>query len=235
MPYRIGLERIVTPPNTLQLLLVEDNLELAETTVEHFELEGVECDHVPNGIAALDLIAKTHYHVVILDLNLPRLSGLEVCQKLREQGNDVPVIMLTARDTLNDKIIGFETGADDYLTKPFAFEELFMRVKVLSRRRSGEVNLLQVKDLQMNVKERNVKRANDEIKLSPTGYRILEVLLRATPNPIGREDLIQKVWGDEQPDTNSLKVHMFKLRHALDDNYEEKLLQTIKNFGFVLK
>ena len=225
----------MTRSNTLQLLLVEDNLELAETTVEHFELEDISCDHVSNGVAALELIAKTHHDVVILDLNLPRMSGIEVCKKLREQGSDIPIIMLTARDTLDDKIVGFEAGADDYLTKPFALEELLMRVKVLSRRRSGEVNLLQLKDLKMNVKERHVMRGSDELKLSPTGYRILEVLLRATPNPISREDLIQKVWGDEQPDTNSLKVHMFKLRHALDDNYEEKLLQTIKNFGFVLK
>lgn len=225
----------MTRSNTLQLLLVEDNLELAETTVEHFELDGIYCDHAANGVAALELIAKTHQDVVILDLNLPRMSGLEVCKRLREQGNDVPVIMLTARDALEDKILGFETGADDYLTKPFAFEELLMRVKVLSRRRSGEVNVIQLKDLKMNVKERSVTRGADDIKLSPTGYRILETLLRATPNPVSREDLIQKVWGDEQPDTNSLKVHMFKLRRALDDNHEEKLLQTVKNFGFVLK
>ncbi|WP_162048574.1 response regulator transcription factor [Vibrio taketomensis] len=221
--------------NTLQLLLVEDNLELAETTIEHFELEGIGCDHVSNGSAALDVMVKAHPDVVILDVNLPRFSGLEVCKKLREQGNDVPIIMLTARDSLDDKIAGFEAGADDYLTKPFAFEELLMRVRVLSRRRSGEVNVITLKDLQMNVKERNVKRGMDEIKLSPTGYRILEALLRSTPNPISREDLIQKVWGDEQPDTNSLKVHMFKLRHALDANYEEKLLHTVKSFGFVLR
>ncbi|WP_114765528.1 response regulator transcription factor [Vibrio rhodolitus] len=221
--------------NTLQLLLVEDNLELAETTIEHFELEGIGCDHVSNGSAALDVMMKANHDVVILDVNLPRFSGIEVCKKIREQGKDVPIIMLTARDSLDDKIAGFEAGADDYLTKPFAFEELLMRIKVLSRRRSGEVNVITLKDLQMNVKERNVKRGADEIKLSPTGYRILEVLLRSTPNPISREDLIQKVWGDEQPDTNSLKVHMFKLRHALDDNYEEKLLHTVKSFGFVLR
>lgn len=200
--------------NTLQLLLVEDNLELAETTVEHFELEGIGCDHVSNGSAALDVMMKANHNVVILDVNLPRFSGIEVCKKIREQGKDVPIIMLTARDSLDDKIAGFEAGADDYLTKPFAFEELLMRIKVLSRRRSGEVNVITLKDLQMNVKERNVKRGADEIKLSPTGYRILEVLLRSTPNPISREDLIQKVWGDEQPDTNSLKVHMFKCTNS---------------------
>ncbi|OLQ94438.1 two-component system response regulator [Vibrio ponticus] len=220
---------------SLQALLVEDNFELAEILVEHFELEGIQCNHVSNGVAALELVANSYHDVIILDINLPRMSGLEVCKSIRESGSEVPIIMMTARDSLQDKLNGFDSGADDYLTKPFAFEELIARVKVLSRRRSGEVSIFKVKDLELNIKRRTALRAGQEIKLSPTGYKILEILIRETPNPISRESLIQKVWGDEQPDSNSLKVHMFKLRKAIDDLHEDKLLHTIKNFGFVLR
>ncbi|UMM05284.1 response regulator transcription factor [Vibrio campbellii] len=219
---------------SLQILFVEDNIELAQTTVEHFELEGICCDHALNGLAALELVKQTQYHVIVLNINLPKMSGLEFSRVLREQGNDVPIIMLTAKDKLEDKLVGFESGADDYMTKPFAFEELLMRVKVLSRRRSGEVSIFKLGELTVNLTEKTVCRNDDVIKVSPTGFSILEVLLRSSPKPVSREYIIQTVWGDAQPETNSLKVHMFKLRSALDGNYEKKLIHTIKGVGFSL-
>lgn len=221
--------------NALQILMIEDNVELAETTMELFELEGLSCDLATTGIAGIKLMEANRYDVLVLDVNLPRMSGLKVCQTLREQGNDIPIIMLTALNSLDNKISGFNSGADDYLTKPFAFQELLMRVRVLSRRRSGETNVIKVKDLSMNIGERRVMRSERIIKLSPTGYKLLEVLLRSAPNPVSREQLVQRVWGEEQPNTNSLKVHMFKLRKALDDGYEEKLIHTINHYGFVIK
>ena len=119
----------------LQLLLVEDDLDLAKAIVDYLALEDIQCDHAANGLSGLNLIQQGQYDTVILDLNLPKMNGLEVCARLREQGIDVPVLMLTAKDTLDDKLTGFSKGADDYLVKPFAMEELIIRAQVLSRRR----------------------------------------------------------------------------------------------------
>ncbi len=123
----------------LNLLLVEDDLDLATAVVDYLELESIQCDHAVNGVVGLNLIKRNTYQAIILDLNLPRMDGLAVCQHMRDLGDDTPVLMLTARDSLDDKLIGFESGADDYLVKPFAMEELIARVKVLSRRRSGQI------------------------------------------------------------------------------------------------
>ncbi|OAJ93260.1 response regulator transcription factor [Vibrio bivalvicida] len=219
----------------LQLLLVEDDLDLAKAIVDYLALEDIQCDHASNGLSGLSFAEQGRYDAVILDLNLPKMNGLEVCAKLREQGVDVPVLMLTAKDTLDDKLTGFSKGADDYLVKPFAMEELIIRAQVLSRRRSGQVNKLCVADLEVNLQTQTVTRANTPLKLSPIGFKLLETLVRASPNTVSREKLMQCVWGDEQPDSNSLKVHMFNLRKAVDNSFETKLIQTIAGRGFALK
>ena len=172
----------------LQLLLVEDDLDLATAIMDYFALEGIECDHAANGLAGFNLIKQNPYDAVILDLNLPRMSGLQVCEQLRAQGIDVPILMLTARDTLDDKLTGFSVGADDYLIKPFAMEELIVRAQVLSRRRSGQVNKLTVRDLELDLKQQQASRNGETLKLSPIGFRILEALMRESPNPISREN-----------------------------------------------
>ncbi|MDO6684623.1 MULTISPECIES: response regulator transcription factor [unclassified Agarivorans] len=219
----------------LQFLLVEDDLDLATAVIDYLELEDILCDHASNGLLGLNLIHQHHYDVVILDLNLPKMDGLEVCEKLRNQGLDVPILMLTARDRLDDKLKGFSTGADDYLVKPFAMEELIARARVLSRRRSGEAHKLVVADLELDVKAQTAVRNQQLLKLSPTGIKLLTVLMRESPNLVTRERLIQSVWGDEQPDSNSLKVHMFNLRKAVDSQAEIKLIHTISGQGFALK
>ncbi|PMH43254.1 two-component system response regulator [Vibrio sp. 10N.286.49.B3] len=219
----------------LQLLLVEDDIDLATAVIDYLSLEGIECDHAMNGVSGLSLIEQNAYHAVILDLNLPKMSGLDVCAKLREQGIDVPILMLTARDTLEDKLAGFAKGADDYLIKPFAMEELIVRVQVLSRRRSGQVTTLVISDLELDLVAQQVSREGQELKLSPIGMKILETLMRASPNIVSRDKLIQSVWGSEQPDSNSLKVHMFNLRKILDSGFDDKLVHTITGRGFVLK
>ncbi|MBB1316424.1 response regulator transcription factor [Shewanella sp. SR43-4] len=219
----------------LQLLLVEDDLDLATAVIEYLELEGILCDHSANGSAGLNLILLNRYDAVILDLNLPKMNGLQVCESLRLQGIDVPVLMLTARDTLNDKLDGFAKGADDYLIKPFAMEELIVRIRVLSRRRSGQAMRLTVADLVLDLQQKQAFRNGVGLKLSPTAFKILDVLIRASPNPVSREKLMQSVWGDDQPDSNSLKVHMFNLRKHLDGNQELKLLHTVSGHGFAIK
>ena len=231
----------------LQLLLVEDDIDLATAVIDYFELENIHCEHASNGLSGFNLIKANHYDVVILDLNMPKMNGLEVCEKLRDLGVDVPILMLTAKDTLDDKLIGFSKGADDYLIKPFAMEELIVRVQVLSKRRSGQITKLSVCGLTLDTKQKTITRDSVSLKLSPIGLKILEILMRASPDPVSREDLMQQVWGDEQPDSNSLKVHMFNLRKAVDGhadktnnsdsnaNINSKLIHTIVGHGFVLK
>ncbi|KAA1173777.1 response regulator transcription factor [Marinobacter salinexigens] len=219
----------------LKLLLVEDDLDLAQTLVQYLELEGMICDHASNGIAGLNLINSNSYDVLLLDINMPRLDGLGLCQRLRAQGNDTPILMLTARDQLDDKLEGFRAGTDDYLVKPFEMAELVVRVTALSRRRSGQVQKLTCGGLEMNLSEHSASRDGRTLKLSPTSWRLLECLMRASPAPVSRENLMDAVWGDDHPDSNSLKVHIFNLRKSIDGPFEEPLLHTITGAGFALK
>lgn len=219
----------------IQLMLVEDDIDLATAIVDYLALEGIECDHAANGLAGFNLIKQNRYDVVILDLNLPKMNGLQISEQLRAQGIDVPILMLTAKDTLDDKLKGFSAGADDYLIKPFAMEELIVRAKVLSKRRSGQVNKLIVGDLELDLEQQKAVRRGQNLKLSPIGLKILEALMRVSPHPVSREKLVHTVWGDEQPDSNSLKVHIFNLRRAVDGNSDGKLIHTLAGHGFVLR
>lgn len=219
----------------LNVLLVEDDIDLAKTVIEYLELEKISCDHASNGVAGLNLATQHFYDSILLDLNLPRLDGLSVCQQLRALGNDTPILMLTARDQLSDKLDGFHAGTDDYLVKPFELKEMVVRIKALSKRRSGQSQYLRCSDLEMNLNERTVVRAGQVIKLSPITWRFLESLLRASPNVISRQELEQAVWGDELPESNSLKVHLFNLRKAIDTPFSIPLLHTISGHGFALR
>jgi len=221
--------------NKLQFLLVEDDIDLATAIIDYLELEDIQCDHAANGVSGLGLIQTNRYDTIILDINLPKMNGLNVCENMRQLGINTPVLMLTAKDTLEDKLIGFSKGADDYLIKPFAMEELIVRSQVLSQRRSGQVNKLVVADLELNIDQQTVFRKSIPLKLSPIGFKILEVLMRSSPNIVEREKLMQSIWGDDQPDSNSLKVHMFNLRKVIDDQESIKLIHTITGRGFVLK
>lgn len=219
----------------ISVLVVEDDLDLATAVVEYLQLEGMRCDHAGNGVTALELAQGEAFDVIILDLNLPRLDGLGVCGTLREQGNDVPVLMLTARDSLDDKLSGFDSGTDDYLVKPFAMDELLARVRALAGRRSSRVRKLSCADLELLVDQKKALRAGSQLRLSPTEMVLLEHLMRASPDPVSRGDLIRAVWGDEQPDSNSLKVHMHNLRKQIDRHGDRQLLHTVAGVGYQLK
>ena len=219
----------------LHVLLVEDDLDLAETEIDYLSLENIECDHASNGLAGLEFSHQHQYDVLLLDLNLPRMDGLSVCEKLREQGYDVPILMLTARDQLSDKITGFNAGTDDYLVKPFELDELIVRIQALSRRRSGQVQRLQCDDLIMDLQTKTVTRSGQSLKLSPTSWQLLEALMRAYPDVVAKQKLEAAVWGDTPPDSDSLKVHMFHLRKAVDAPFEKNLIHTIPGHGFALR
>ena len=219
----------------LNVLLVEDDTDLAATIVDYLELEAINCDHASDGVSGLSLIETNAYQVIILDINLPRMDGLTVCKNMRNQGMDTPVLMLTARDSIDDKVVGFSSGTDDYLVKPFALEELVVRLQALARRRSGQVNLLKVANIELNLDQQQVKRGDTLIRLSPIGLKLLETLMRVSPNTVSRTELMRAVWGDEHPDSNSLKVHMHNLRKAIDTEERQSLIQTITGFGFAMR
>lgn len=223
----------------LNLLLVEDDLDLASTVVDYLSFESIQCDHAANGIAGLNIIRQQQnenqsFDVILLDINMPRMDGLSLCQTLRQEGINTPILMLTARDTLQDKIAGFNAGTDDYLVKPFEIEELLVRILALSKRRSGQMTRLSVGDLQLDTSLKTANINEQRIKLTPTTYQILEALMRATPEPVSRAALLQSIWGDEIPDSSSLRVHIHHLRKALDVVNASDMIKTIAGFGFAI-
>ena len=217
------------------ILLVEDDLDLAATIIDYLEIEDICCDHAANGLIGLQLIEKNNYDVAILDINMPQMNGLTLCKSIRELGSNMPILMLTARDSLPDKLAGFDVGTDDYMVKPFEMLELVARINVLSKRQSGQSERFSIADLTVDFKSKVAKRHQRELKLSPTGWILLEVLLRKSPQVLSREQLSRAIWGDEIPDSNSLKVHIFKLRQQIDSEGESKLLKTISGQGFAIK
>jgi len=219
----------------LNLLLIEDDIDLATTVIDYLELENIQCDHAVNGVLGLNLIKKNDYRVIILDLNLPQMHGLTVCESIRSKGIDTPVLMLTAMDSLDDKLAGFSKGADDYLVKPFAMEELIARTRSLAKRRSGQATLLSIAGIELDLVKKSASRNGHPLKLSPTSIKILELLLRNSPNPVSRKTISQEIWGDEQPESNSLKVHIFNLRKQLNSAGDKLLLHTVLGFGFSIE
>jgi len=219
----------------LNVLLVEDDRDLAASVADYLMLDSIQVDHAYNGQAGLTLASQNSYDVILLDIMLPKLDGLGVCEQLRSRGVDTPVLMLTARDTLDDKVAGFQAGTDDYLVKPFALEELSLRTQALAKRRSGQVRKLQVADLVVELDTKQAERAGQPLKLTPTGWILLESLMRASPAVVPRRQLEQTLWPDEAPDTNSLKVHMYNLRQQVNKPFDTPLIHTVTGQGFVIK
>ena len=220
---------------SLNILLVEDDIDLAATVVDYFEVESISCDHAANGVHGLSLVEVNDYQVILLDINLPGIDGFTLCQKIRESSNDTPVLMLTARDTLVDKVAGFDAGTDDYLVKPFEIEELLIRVLALSKRRSGQVSKLTFAELELQLKQRQAFFEGREIKLTPITFKLIEKLMREADKPVSRSTLMHAVWGEDQPDSNSLKVHIHHLRKQLEKVRADLSIDTEPGFGFTLR
>ena len=219
----------------LSVLLVEDNRDLALSLIEHLEIEKIICDYAVKGVDGQALLVKNRYDVVILDINMPGMDGLALCETLRSNGNDTPVMILTARDTLENKLEGFAAGADDYLIKPFEVPELIVRLRALAKRRSGQMSTLNVGPFSLNINQHSGHLHGHPVKLTPILFKLLEVLLRASPNPVSQETLIKAVWGDDLPDSNKLRVHIHNLRKLLGSGDAEHMLQTVPGYGFCFK
>ncbi|MAM17343.1 MAG: two-component system response regulator [Gramella sp.] len=221
---------------TFNTLLVEDNVSLAQTVIAYFDLEGIDCDYASNGSQGLELALLNDYQVILLDINLPRINGLEVCEMIRKQGVDIPVMMLTARDSLEDKLAGFDAGTDDYLVKPFELSELVARVKALFNRRSLHSMKLEVGPLVMDLSLKTICREGQKLKLTPTCWKLLEILMRGSPNVVSREKMQNTIWTEpDLPDSNVLKVHLYKLRQQVDKPFSIKLIQTVSSHGVAIR
>ncbi len=221
----------------MHLLLIEDNNDLAIELADFLESHGHTIDAAADGVTGLHLAVSNDYDAIVLDLMLPGLDGVEVCRQLRsDAGRWTPVIMLTARDTLEDRLAGFEQGADDYLVKPFSLRELLARLTALERRGSQNLpgNILQVEDLELNMNSLEVQRAGQPLTVSPTGLKILKVLMQAAPSVVRRERIERVLWGDEPPDGEALRVHIHNLRTIIDKPFDTSLLHTVRGIGYRL-
>lgn len=220
----------------MQLLLIEDNPDLLENLSDFFEAHGHAVDLAYNGLSGLRMALEGDYDVIILDLMLPGMDGLEVCNRLRGEGRDTPVLMLTARDTLADKLSGFATGADDYLVKPFALPELEARVTALVRRGRGRSAGMQlvVADLRFDLERMRVERAGRRIELGRIPLQLLELLMRRSPAVVRREELEREIWGDQPPDSDALRTHIHALRSAVDQGAAMPLVHTLRGIGYQL-
>ncbi len=228
---------VTEPAVEATVLLVEDHHDIAEMVTAYLERRGFNIDYAADGITGLHLAVSNVYDAIILDLLLPGLDGMELCQKLRtEARQDVPVLMLTARDTLGDKIQGLDAGADDYMIKPFAVQELEARIRALIRRRRGQVapEILRVGDLSLDIATLKIERSGQTLTLTPIGLKILTVLMRASPRVISRRDLERQVWGDILPDSDTLRSHLYNLRKAIDKPFATPLLHTLPGKGYQL-
>jgi DNA-binding response OmpR family regulator len=219
------------------LLLVEDHHDIAEMVAAYLERRGYSVDYAADGITGLHLAVSNEYDAIILDLMLPGLDGLELCRKVRtEARRDVPILMLTARDTLKDTIDGLDAGADDYLIKPFAIHELGARIRALVRRHRGHVapEILRVGDLSLDNATLTVERSGQVLSLTPIGLKILTILMRASPRVISRRELERQVWGDILPDSDTLRSHLYNLRKSIDKPFTFPLLHTLPGKGYQL-
>ena len=220
----------------IQALLIEDNLSLAQTVIAYLDLEEIDCDYASTGTQGLELALANSYQALLLDINLPRMDGLQVCEALRSRGIDVPVLMLTARDTLEDKLAGFDAGTDDYLVKPFELRELTARVRALAQRRSARTRRLEVGPLVLDLSLRTATRAGRPLTLTPTCWTLLELLMRAAPEVVTREEMEAAIWsGADVPDSNALKVHLHNLPQQVDKPFDESLLLTIPRQGVAIR
>lgn len=221
----------------MRILLVEDDKRIGDFVQRGLKAEGYGVETADCGFNALKLASELAFQVIVLDLGLPDINGREVCERLRAQGIDTPILMLTARDAVQDKVTGLRSGADDYMTKPFAFEELLARIEALMRRRGGEIQRdskeLRIADLVLNGETHQVRRGETAIELTPKEFALLECFMRTPGKVLSRTRILEQVWGySADPLTNVVDVYIRQLRRKIDDDHQLKLLKTIRGYGY---
>ena len=220
----------------MRILVIEDNRDILANVLDYLQLKGFTVDCAQDGLSGLHLASTGHYDLIVLDIMLPGIDGYQVCKRLREDGrNEVPILMLTARDALDDRLQGLQAGADDYLIKPFALSELVARIEAILRRSQGSrKRQLKVADLVYDLDTLHVSRAGQPLKLNPLGLKLLAVLMQKSPAVVRREALEDALWGDDCPDSDSLRSHIHQLRQVLDKPFACPLLHTLHGVGYRL-
>ena len=223
--------------NNFKILLVEDEKQMAMFIEMELIHEGYKVDVVYDGREAIKKVSEAEYNLILLDIMIPNLNGIEVCRRIRKLSN-VPIIMLTAKGDISDKVIGLDAGANDYLTKPFAIEELFARIRVYTREKvlENETREIKVKDIIMDDKTHQVWRGEIKVELTKKEYDLLKMLLINKNIVLTRDQLIESVWGYEYSgDTNVVDVFIRYLRSKIDDKFDEKIVTTVRGVGYVIK
>jgi DNA-binding response OmpR family regulator len=221
----------------MRVLIIEDDPDILANVADYLGNRGYIVDCAIDGRQGYALASEGNFDLIVLDLMLPRLDGYALCQKLRHEAKcDTPLIMVTARDTLDDRLLGFDAGADDYLVKPFVLAELAARVKALLHRsrRAQAGNTLTVADLELNVDTRTLTRAGVPLRLPPAPMRLLQMLMQASPAVVHRARLEESVWLDSPPDSDSLRTHVHMIRQVIDKPFDVPLLQTVHGVGYQL-
>lgn len=221
----------------MRLLVVEDERDLNRVITKRLEKEGYSVDSCYDGEQAVDYLRTGEFDAVIMDIMMPTLSGLDVLKIIRAKNNPVPVLLLTAKDSISDRVSGLDAGAEDYLVKPFAFEELLARIRVMTRKSVGNAtNVFSVADLVMDINAHTVHRGSEEIMLSAKEFDILEYLIRNKGTVLTRDKIESHVWNfDYTGGTNVIDVYIRYLRKKIDENYPVKLIHTIRGMGYVIK
>ncbi|PIP41152.1 MAG: DNA-binding response regulator [Desulfobacterales bacterium CG23_combo_of_CG06-09_8_20_14_all_51_8] len=222
----------------MRLLLVEDDLKIAQFVSQGLREAGFAVDHAPNGEDGLHMALTEPYDVAVMDIMLPRIDGLTLIEEIRKHNIHTPVLILSAKRTVDDRVKGLQTGGDDYLTKPFAFSELLARVQALIRRANGVVNpsKLQVGDLTLDLQTRRVERSGKKIEIQPLEFSLLEYLMRNASQVVSKTMIMEHVWDyNFNPQTNVVEARMCRLRDKVDRDFEPKLIHTIRGVGYVLK
>lgn len=221
----------------MRALVVEDEKYMNRIISKKLKVEGYSVDSCYDGEEALNYIKSTSYDIIIMDIMMPQKNGYEVLKEIRYEGNSVPVLFLTAKDALEDRVKGLDLGADDYLVKPFHFEELMARIRVMIRRSHGKVsNQLQIADLILDINAHTVKRNNNFIELSAKEFAILEYMMQNSGIVLSREKLETHIWNyDYQGASNMIDVYIRYLRIKIDKDYENKLIHTVRGVGYMIK
>jgi two-component system OmpR family response regulator len=222
----------------MRILLIEDDLKIASFITKGLKAAGYSVDHATDGLTGRDLAVVEPYDAAIVDIMLPKMDGLTLIQSLRSERNNTPIIILSARDTIDDRVRGLQTGGDDYLTKPFAFSELLARVQALIRRNSGSADpaRLTVSDLSLDLITREVRRGDLRIDLQPREFALLEYLMRNTGKVVSKTMIMEHVWDYHfDPQTNVVEARICRLREKIEKGFDEKLIHTIRGVGYVLR
>jgi len=221
----------------MHILLIEDDHDIAAFVIKGLQTAGHMVESSHNGKAGLELALKTNYDAMIIDRMLPELDGLSIIKEIRQAGNNTPVLILSSLGEVDDRVKGLRSGGDDYLVKPFAFEELLARIEILGRKKPAEpVQIITIDDLEVDVVAHKVKRAGKKIDLQTREYKLLDYLLKNRGQVVTRTMLLENVWDyNFDPQTNVIDVHVSRLRNKIDKGFEKQLIKTVRGAGYIIE